>query len=380
MELCDMASKKALFVGADAKYMAEFRLPLMNELAAQGFRVIVLATEIRPGDGRYVTGAGYEFVSWTLRKVTANPLGDLGAIFQLSSLLRGGDFDLVFAHTIKPVIYALPLAKIAGVHRRVAMIPGLGYAFTQGQSLKRRLITMIATVAYKVAFKASTVVLLQNPDDEKELRSRGALGPEVSVKLVDGSGVDMSRFVPAAEPEGPIRFLMVARLIADKGVREFVAASRIVRRVLPDVEFVLVGAPDANPNAIMREEIDGWIAEGIVEVKGHVERPESEYASTHVFVLPSYYPEGTPRTNLEAMASGRPVITTDMPGCRETVVQGVSGLLVPPRDVDALADAILALGGDAALRTDMGRAALRICEDRYELGKVARDTVAKMLS
>jgi glycosyltransferase involved in cell wall biosynthesis len=191
--------------------------------------------------------------------------------------------------------------------------------------------------------------------------------------VVNGSGVDMTRFVPAELPDGPTTFLFVARLLRDKGVHEFVEAARIVKAAAPETRFVLVGAADTNPTAVSSDVLKAWEAEGVVEIRGHVADTRAAYAECHVFVLPSYR-EGTPRTNLEAMATARAIITTDVPGCRATVTEGLNGLLTPPRDARALADAMLRLAKDPDRVRRMGEASLRICAEKFELGAVARST------
>ncbi|WP_309630364.1 glycosyltransferase family 4 protein [Brevundimonas sp.] len=364
----------ALFVGADVKYMFDFRGALMQAFRERGYRVVVFATPVPGFDPQAPGRVGAEFIPWRLRKAALNPFRDMHALWALWRVLREHRPRVIFAHTIKPVIYAMLSARLAGVPRRAAMIPGLGYAFTQGRGVKRAILGRLARMGYAAAFRASDVVLLQNPDDRDELVDGRMLSPGTAVAVVSGSGIDMDRFALAPLPEGPTVFLMVARLIRDKGVLDFVAAARRVRARDPRTRFVLVGAPDANPEAVPLADIEAWRAEGIVELRGQVADPRAEFVACHVFVLPSYYREGVPRTNLEALSTGRAVITTDAPGCRETVVDGVNGLLVPPRDPQALADAMLALSGDRERVRDMGLAGRRICADRFEMAAVTRIT------
>jgi glycosyltransferase involved in cell wall biosynthesis len=364
-----------LFVGADVKYMAAFRGALIRATQAAGYDVLILATPV-PGfqpEGELPQGA--RFLPWNLRKAGLNPLADVSALRTLWGLLRDRQCKLVFAHTIKPVIYAMVLAWFARVPRRAALIPGLGYAFTEGRSVKRRVTALLGRLAYTAAFRCAHVVLFQNPDDQAEMLSLGVLDCESRGAIVNGSGVDMEAFPLTDLPEGPPTFLMVARLIRDKGVYEFIEAARRVRQVVPAARFVLVGAPDENPAAILASEIQSWVSEGIVEAPGHLPDPRPAYAACHVFVLPSYYREGTPRTNLEAMATGRPIITTDSPGCRETVIDGHNGILIPPRDAGALADAMIALARSPELIRTMGQAGRRLCHERFELWSVTSSTL-----
>ncbi len=307
-----------------------------------------------------------------------NPLADLSHIRALWRILKAYQPDILFVHTIKSVIYALPLARLIGVKRRVCMIPGLGFAFIDGRGFSRRLARVFARVSYRFALSWADLAILQNPDDLEALRRSGSIPAGTRTALVNGSGVDMKKFRAMPIPGGPPVFLMVSRLLRDKGVLEYVAAARAVKAVRPDVRFVLVGGTDYNYASITDEDVAKWVSEGVVEARGHVADPFAEFAACHVFVLPSYR-EGTPRTNLEAMAVGRAIITTDAPGCRSTVVDRQNGLLVPVADADALAAAMLDLADDPVCVRKMGAAGHARCARLYELDIVADATTALIL-
>jgi len=368
-----------LFVGADAKYMVNFRGEVMRCVQERGYKVVVLATALGDFDPTALEACGIEFIAWNLNKSALNPVADFDPILRLFKVLRRTKPKLVFAHTIKPVIYTMIAAALAGVSRRVAMIPGLGYSFIGVSGVRHRLVAAAAWVGYRTALSFAHMAIFHNADDLAELRDAGALPAKTPTGLVNGSGVDMAHFAAAPLPDGPTTFLLVARLLKDKGVCEFVEAARTVKAVRPETRFVLVGAADTNPSAIPEQTVRDWVAEGLIEAPGHLRDPRQAYADCHVFVLPSYR-EGTPRTNLEAMATGRAVITTDAPGCRETVVQELNGLLVPPRNADALAQAMLALAQDPARVREMGEAGRRLCDERYELRTVARATTSLMIN
>lgn len=372
------APSAALFVGADLKYMIDFRSPLIAEQVARGRPTIVLAVPTPDFDEAAVERLGARFAPWNLKRTGLNPVADLPGLGELWRLLKRERPGLVFAHGIKPVIYAMVLARLAGVRTRVAMIPGLGYAFGEGGGPVARLVSMAARGAYALALRCADLVIFQNPDDRAELLDHGVLSRRTPAVVVDGSGVDMERFAQAPLPMGPTTFLMVARLIREKGVYVFVEAARRVRDQEPRTRFVLVGGADANPHSVRPEEMEAWRREGVVEVRGQVEDPRAAFADCHVFVLPSWYREGTPRTNLEALATGRAVITCDTPGCRETVRDGVNGLLVPPRDPEALAAAMLALARDPMRVAAMGAAGRAYCAERFELEIVTRATLSAM--
>lgn len=376
----DRARKRTVvFLGADASYMFAFRRDLMLKIQQRGYRVVVVATAL-PG----FKLADYdieqvEFHHWPVEKAGMNLLSDLASIAFLFKLLRQHSPAVLFAHTIKPIIFGIPVAWLLGVPRRTAMIPGLGYAFGKTTRSKNGLVTAVASMGYRLALGRSHVAIFQNSEDAKTLAAFGALPRTTPVAVVNGSGVDTERFVAVPIPAGPSTFLMASRLLKEKGVYEFAEAARIVKRALPTARFVLAGAPDTNPSAVPQSAIDQWVTEGLIEARGHVKDVQPELAACSVFVLPSYYSEGCPRSNLEAMASGRPIITTDWVGCRDTVVHDLNGILVPPRDVDALASAMLSLAQDSEKMRKMGEESRRLCLEKYELRRVTNETVSLIL-
>jgi glycosyltransferase involved in cell wall biosynthesis len=369
------AKRTILFLGADAAYLHAFRGPLMRWFQARDYRVVAVAAALDGFDPAVFAASGVTFHAWPLKKASLDPIGDLVPLLTLWRVLRRERPDILFAHTIKPVIYGVILSALAGVERRSVMIPGLGYAFTEGTGLKRRLVGWLARNGYRTALKRAHIAIFQNPDDVEALRQSGALPAVTPTGLVNGSGVDMDHYAPGPWPDGPPRFLMVARLLRDKGVMEFIEAARHVRRSQPDARFVLVGGSDPNPAAIPQAAIDAWVAEGLIEAPGQTGDPRPYYADCHVFVLPSYR-EGTPRTNLEAMAMARPIVTTDVPGCRQTVIHGENGLMVPARDGRALGEAMLSLAQDLERARLMGLAGRQLCRERFELAAVTGETGA----
>jgi len=269
-------------------------------------------------------------------------------------------------YTIKPVIYGSIAAWFARVPHRFALITGLGYAF-QGEGRRGALRNLVQRL-YAIALQRTHKVFFQNHDDEALFRSNGILKSSLPSAVLNGSGVDVGAFDLAPLPSEPV-FLLIARLLGDKGVREYVQAGREIRLTRPDVKFLLVGWIDESPDAIRQSELDAWIQEGVVEFLGRMADVRPAIAKASVYVLPSYR-EGTPRTVLEAMAVGRAIITTDAPGCRETVVDGVNGLLVPVREVAPLVAAMQQLLDSPRLLSSMGQQSRRLVIEKFDVHKV----------
>jgi len=297
-----------------------------------------------------------------------NPFQDLALLVSLQKLMREIGTDYVLAYTIKPVIYGSLAAWISGVNHRFALITGLGYAFTGEATGLRKVLRTLIQQLYRFSLSRNRLVFFQNPDDEALFRQLSLLKSAIPSCVVNGSGVDVAEYTVAVLPETP-SFLLIARLLGDKGVREYAQAAALVKERYPEVSFRLVGWVDDNPDAIDQAELDAWIAAGIIEFLGKLPDVRPAITDSSVYVLPSYR-EGTPRTVLEAMAMGRPVITTDAPGCRETVVDGDNGFLVPVKDVQALADAMIKMIDSPGLVAKMGERSRQIAETKYDVHRV----------
>ncbi|KQZ79835.1 glycosyl transferase [Rhodanobacter sp. Root561] len=345
-----------------------FRGALISRLVQAGEEVHVAAPGMLSGSPVRSTleAGGIVVHDLTLDRTGTSALGDLLLVFRLYRLFRRVRPDAILGYTIKPVIYGTLAAWIARVPERFALITGLGYAFTGARN--SFLISLIRRI-YGLALGRATKVFFQNPDDRALFQERGILPLSIPAVVVNGSGIDIRAFNLEPLPGKGAVFLMIGRLLGDKGVREFVAAARLIRILHPVARFQLVGWIDENPDAISKSELNEWVAEGVIEFLGRLEDVRSAIAGCNVYVLPSYR-EGTPRTVLEAMAMGRPVITTDAPGCRETVTNGENGFLVPVGSVDALVTAMLRLIEDRALLIRMGGRSRQIAEEKYDVHKV----------
>jgi glycosyltransferase involved in cell wall biosynthesis len=287
--------------------------------------------------------------------------------------------DVVISYTMKPVIYGGIAARLAGVPDRHALMTGLGYVFADPDPKgKRRLIRSLSVRLYRAGLHGTGRVFVYNGADEDDIRRFSMLDDNAKLIRVAGTGVNLERFPHRPTPEGGVRFLMIARLLADKGVREFVAAAKRLKPDYPDAEFRILGPLDPNPEGIKAEEIAEWGRDGVVDYLGETNDVRPYLADASVFVLPSYYREGIPRSILEAMATGRPVITTTLPGCADTVEDGVSGFLVPPRDDAALAGAMRRFLEDPSPAEPMGLAARARAEAVFDIHKVNRHLLTEM--
>lgn len=337
--------------------ITNFRMGLLSGLKERGCEIVIGAP---PGDEvAAIEQAGFRFRPLFLDPKGRNPFSELRTIASCLKLVHAEKPDLILTYTVKPNVYGGLAARIAGVPI-LPNIAGLGAAFSGGRALR-----LVATWLYRVSLKKAPLAFFQNSEDRATFVQQGIISHE-RTRVLPGSGVDTARFAALPLPEGPVRFGMIARLVADKGVREYVEAARQVRKQ-QDCEFILAGFLEPeHDRRITREEIDSWEQEGILRYLGALDDVAPEMADLHCLVLPSYYREGTPRSLLEAASMARVLITTDHPGCRDTVDPGHTGFLVPPRDSAALAEAMNKLCSMRAKeRAEMGRAGRRKIEDRF---------------
>ena len=361
-------------LGSYAPSLIRFRGSLIRALIGRGHRVVAMAPAIDPELGERLRAIGAEPYEVQLENQSLNPLGMLASVRSLTAAFRAIRPDAVIAYTVKPVTLGARAARRAGVRRFVSLITGLGYAFTGGRGIIRRLSEAAATLLYRRALRLSSGIVFQNPDDREFFRARGILPKSPEPIVVGGSGIDLAEFSPAAMPE-TTTFLMISRLIGDKGVRQYGEAARRLKAKHPHARFTLVGYFYSSPDAISREELSR-IEAGGVEFLGKFDDVRPAIADSSVYVLPSFYREGTPRSVLEAMAMGRAIVTTDAPGCRETVVDGRNGFLVPPRDVDALEAAMERFIVEPSLIEPMGAASRRLAEERFDVHRVNAQMMA----
>jgi len=360
---------KFLFVAGLADELLPFRGDLIDALLNKGIEVHAALPDLEFGSDLHekLLSKGLLLHHVDIQRTGMNPIADFQTLWQLLHLMKALRPDAVFACMIKQVIYGLMAASIAGVPQRYALITGLGYAFQGGD--QRNLLRRLAQGLYALSLRGAKKVFFQNQDDLKLFQEIGILKPNAPSCVVNGSGVNMNHYAHTPIPKGAPSFLLVARLIGDKGIREYAASAKLVKAQHPEVRFVLVGWIDENPSAIKQTELDTWIAEGTIDYMGRLDDVRPAIAQCSVFVLPSYR-EGTPRSVLEAMSMGRAIITTDAPGCRETVRVEDNGLLVPVGSVDELAKAMLRFIENEELVLRMGQRSREIAEEKYDVYKV----------
>jgi len=371
---------KFLLIAGFADSLTIFRKPLIVALLDKGLEVHVAAPELSANQEvmSELTALGVIAHDIPMQRTGMNPLADLRALLALWQLMRRIKPRYVLGYTIKPVIYGSLAAWLARVPQRFALITGLGFAFMGEEDNQRSRVRAVVQGLYRTALRHCQTVFFQNPDDEALFRQLKIVSAHANTCVVNGSGVDVSQFevAPFAENAAP-RFLLIARLLGDKGVREYAQAAEQVKQQYPDAQFDLVGWIDANPNTITQVELDQWVAAGTISFLGRLNDVRPAIQDCSVYVLPSYR-EGTPRTVLEAMAMGRAVITTDAPGCRETVVDGDNGFLIPVKDADALAQAMLRFIEQPELITQMGQRSRVIAEEKYDVHKVNAQMLNRM--
>lgn len=372
---------KFLLIAGIARSVVNFRGPLITALQERGLEVHVAAPGLTVDSqfGCELKSRGVYIHSIPLQRTGINPISDVRAFIWLVRLMKMIRPEFSLGYTIKPVVYGALAAAITGVPRRFALVTGLGYAFSateESSDLKRSVVKKIVHFLYRRALLNCEKIFFQNPDDEALFRKLGLVDQSGVTRIVNGSGVDID-FFSVVPISGQVCFLLIARLLRDKGIMEYVEAARIVRAKHPEVRFLLVGDLDENPTSISSVELGAWVKEGIVEYRGRLLDVRPAIAESSVYVLPSYR-EGTPRTVLEAMAMGRAIITTDAPGCRETVVNGENGLLVPVKAVDELASAMLRFVKQPGLAKEMGDRGRALCEAKYDVHKVNKFMLAEL--
>ena len=366
--------KKIILLSGSGDTVAWFRLDFLNEFLQKSYKVYVLAPGIRDDLKPELINMGIEFIEIKLERKGFSLLNLISSVFELISLFKEIQPNIIFSYTHKAILSGSLAAKISGFSNTFSMVTGTGHVF-DNQTKKEKLIKFIGSLALRIALRFNKLVFFQNPDDQA-LFLKNNIVPSQKTKLVNGSGVNLDKFSVSPLPSEPV-FLCMARLIKSKGLEEFARAAKRVKKLYPEARFILYGYPDEHPDSIDENEIiSNWFYDFGVEYFGYSENPTNAIKECSVFVLLSYK-EGTPRVVLEAMAMGRPIITTDAPGCRETVKNEVNGFLVPIFDDIEAANAMTKLLS-AELRKEMGQESRQFCQEKFNVVDVNNTLLSDM--
>jgi glycosyltransferase involved in cell wall biosynthesis len=366
-----MPPRRLLFLVTEDWYFVSHRLPMARAAQAAGFEVHVVTRVDR--HGRQIEAEGFHLHPLQWRRGSANPIGFLLALYRIRSLYRRLDPDIVHHVAMQPSIMG-SLAALGLPPARLNAMAGFGFAFTS-KTLRARLVrTVLSALIRRLFNRHGSMLLVQNPDDRADAI---ALGLDASrIALIPGSGVDVEAFTPLPEPDEPITAAYVGRLLADKGLDALLAAHELLQKRGLSIRLLLAGEPDpANPASIPRSALEAWKRRPGVSVLGHVADIRTVWAKAHIAVLPSRR-EGLPMSLLEAAACGRPLVATDVPGCREIARDGINAILVPVDDPRALADGIERLATDRALRAHYGARSRQLVEAEFASTLIGREIVA----
>ncbi len=356
---------KFLLISPKNRTVYNFRGDLIKEIISRGYEVVVTGPDKTDVDK--IEALGCRFVEIPMEKNGTSIISDLKYCRALKKLMKQEQPDYVLGYTIKPIVYGSIAASKLGIKHINCLVTGGGYALT-AKTTKAKIIGTIVKILYKFAFNKAENVIFQNKDDLNEFVSRKLVKKD-KCHVVNGSGVNMEYFKPLEMPK-EISFFMLSRLLKSKGVREYLQAAKIVKQKHHNVKFYLLGKYENNmQDAIPKEYIEPFIKEEIVERFEETSDVRPYYDKCSVYVLPSYR-EGTPRTVLEAMACGRPIITTDTNGCRETVKDGFNGYLVPVKDIGSLVDKMEMFINYPELCEKMGNNSIQYCREKYDIKKV----------
>ena len=347
-----------------------FRMDMMLSFKDLGHEVVAIGNEPAEKWADKFDEQGIKYIAAEISRNGTNPLKDLKTLKSLKAILKQERPDKVFTYQAKTVIYGGIAANKIGITEVYPLIAGIGSVFLSND-IKSKIIRFILKTEYRYAMRKSPKIFFQNNDDVKVFTDNNIIKKDKTV-ILNGSGVNLEKFTQKPLPNGT-SFLCISRLIKDKGVYEYLKAARIVKGKHPNARFLLVGPYDSNPSALKPEELQPYLDDGIIEYFGEASDVRPYLAMCNVFVLPSYR-EGTPKTVLEAMATGRAIITTDATGCRETVTNGENGYLVPIKDVDALSAAMIDLIENSDKISQMADKGLELVKQKFDV-KIVNNTI-----
>jgi glycosyltransferase involved in cell wall biosynthesis len=359
---------KLLFVVTEDWYFVSHRLQLAIAASEAGYDVVVATRMAKHAD--IIQKAGIRLIPFELSRRAGNPMLEFWALVKL---YRREKPDIVHHVALKLVLYGALAVRFTNISAQVNAVTGLGWLYMSNNPIVRFGRPLITWFLARLLNSTNSRVIVQNPDDEELLTKAGVL--QSRIRMVQGAGVDTDKFLPTSELKDPVCVLLAARLLWDKGVGEFVDAARVLKQKVSNVRFVLVGNPDIdNPASILEETIRAWEKENIVEWWGYQKEMVPIFQSTHIVCLPSYR-EGLPKVLIEAASCGLPIVSTDVPGCREIVRDDYNGILVPKGDSFSLSNALLRLIEDPDLRAKMGKRSRELVLDKFSSKYVIAKTL-----
>ncbi|MFD0681085.1 MULTISPECIES: glycosyltransferase family 4 protein [unclassified Paenibacillus] len=349
-----------------SKYYINFSWDLLKDMKQEGNEIVALAADNI--FQQELEAIGVTLITIPLNNTGLNVFYDSYSLHILVKQLKSLQPDIVICYSIKPVLYGTIASRLANIKSTFSFITGIGYVFIGNTVLQKNLL-IIVKMLYRLSLKFSNKIFFENPDDLSLFKSLKLIGKSKDAVIVNGSGVDIHKFTYSPPKANPISFLVISRIIFDKGIIEFIEAAKLLKQKYPQAKFKILGPFVKSPSSIKRETINEWVNQGIIEYLGETTDVRPFIADSSVFVLPSYR-EGTPKSTLEAMAMGLPVVTTDSPGCRETVVNNVNGFLIPAKDYVALAMAMEKFIMNPDIIQAMGIKSREIAVSKYDVRKV----------
>ena len=365
-----------VIIGNTASMMLNFRSDLIKELLLNNWTVYAFVCDFNEEQLKKLEGLGTKPIIYKMNRAGLNPFSDFRTIYELKSKINQIKPDIVFSYFTKPVIYGSLAAKLAKIQKVVGMIEGLGSPFTEhknGQTIKIKVIKFVQISLYRIVFPFLDKIIFLNKDDPIDLIEKNKIfTTKDAVKVLGPIGLNLKDYpYKAWDDSKSVSFIFVARLLAEKGIYEYLEAAKLVKLKYPKTIFKVIGGLDLeNPYGLSQSELDKLIASKLIEYPGYVNNVSEHIADSAVFVLPSYYREGVPRSTQEAMAIGRPVITTDVPGCRDTVIDGVNGFLIPKWDVNVLVEKMCFFIENLEQINIMGKESYKIACEKFDVHKV----------
>lgn len=364
-----------MIIASYAGSLVWFRGDFIKCLIQNGFEVFTAAPDYTDEDIKDLKNIGAVPIQFNLQRSGLNPFKDFKSIMELKSIIKENQIDLAFPYTVKPVIYGSIASNLCNISV-VSLITGLGYTFS-GLSMKSKILQKVNELLYKLSIRKNKTIVFQNNDDYQLLLDRNVISKHQTVAFVSGSGVNLNYFTfKEKNPTDAVSFLLVARLIKEKGIDLYMEAAKILKVKYPQAEFHLIGPTETTPSAISEAEIKKLHTDGVIVFHGPQENVVEHLHNRDVFVLPSYYREGLPRTTLEACACGNPIITTDSVGCRESVKEGINGFLIEPQNLEALVNAMEYFILNPLKVKEMGINSRKYAEERFDVNIINNDLVA----